>query len=86
VPGGIVPGGIVQGGQANGSAGCVNGNAPSSVGDAGATENQICGVAIPIVGATTGQVANAIGPTIVGSTVVAPITVSPGPVAVNSLP
>ena len=82
----VVPGGIVQGGQANGSSGCVNGNAPSSVGDAGATENQVCGVAIPIVGASAGQIATAIGPTIVGSTVVAPITVSPGPVSVNSLP
>jgi hypothetical protein len=82
----VVPGGIVQGGQANGSSVCVDANAPSGVGDAGATVNQICGVAITAVGASTGQLATAIGPMIVGSTVVAPITVSPGPVAVTSLP
>ena len=82
----VVPGDIVQGGQANGSSVCVDGNAPSSVGDAGATENQICGVAIPIVGATAGQIAKAVGPTVAGSTVAGPITVSPGPVAVNWLP
>jgi hypothetical protein len=82
----VVPGGVVQGGQANGPSGCVDANAPSGVGDAGATVNQICGVAVVFVGPTTGQLATAIGPTIIGSTIVAPITVSPGPVAVTSLP
>jgi hypothetical protein len=81
-----VPGGVAQGGQSNGSSVCVDSNAPSGVGDAGATVNQICGVAVPVVGATIGQVATAIGPTIVGSTVLSPITVSPGPVAVTSVP
>jgi hypothetical protein len=81
-----VPGGVVQGGQANGSSVCVDSNAPSGVGDAGATVNQVCGVALPIVGTSIGQVATASGPTIIGSTVAGPITVSPGPVAVNSLP
>jgi hypothetical protein len=82
----VVPGGVAQGGQANGPSGCVDANAPSGVGDAGATVNQICGVAAAFVGPSTGQVAAAIGPTIIGSTIVAPITVSPGPVAVSSLP
>jgi hypothetical protein len=81
-----LPGGIGQGGQANAPAGCVGANAPSGVGDAGAASNQICGAVLAFVGPTTGQIATAIGPTIIGSTILAPITVSPGPVAVNSLP
>ena len=82
----VPPGGVAQGGQANGPSGCVDANAPSGVGDAGATVNQICGAALVFVGPSTGQLASAIGPTIIGSTIVAPITVSPGPVAVTSLP
>jgi hypothetical protein len=82
----IVPGGLVQGGQANGPSGCVDANSPDGVGDAGATVNQICGVALVFVGPNIGQVATAIGPTIIGSAVVAPITVSLAPVAVSSLP
>jgi hypothetical protein len=81
-----VPGGVAQGGQANGPSGCVDANAPSGVGDAGATVNQICGAGLVFVGTSIGQVAAATGPTIIGSTVLAPITVSPGPVAVSSLP
>jgi hypothetical protein len=82
----VVPGGVAQGGQANGPSGCVDANAPSGVGDAGATVNQICGVALAFVGPSIGQVATAIGPTIIGSTVLAPVTVSSGAVAVSSLP
>jgi hypothetical protein len=78
--------GVVQGGQANGPSGCVDANAPSGVGDAGATVNQLCGLVLAFVGPSTGQVATAIGPTIIGSTVLAPITVTPGPVAVSWLP
>jgi hypothetical protein len=81
-----VPGGIAQGGQAIAPAGCVGPNGPSGVGDAGATFNQVCGAALVFVGPSIGQMATAIGPTIIGSTVAAPITVSPGPVAVTSWP
>jgi hypothetical protein len=81
-----VPGGVVQGGQANGPSGCVDANAPSGVGDAGATVNQICGADVVFVGPSFGQMATATGPTIIGSAIVAPITVSPGPVVVSSLP
>ena len=81
-----VPGGVAQGGQANAPALCVGANAPSGIGDAGATVNQICGATLAYVGPSVGQVATAIGPTIIGSTIAAPITVSPGPVAVSSLP
>jgi hypothetical protein len=82
----LVPGGVLQEGQANGPSGCVDANAPSGVGDAGATVNQICGVSLAFVGPSIGQMAAAIGPTIIGSAVLAPVTVSPGPVAVSSLP
>ena len=81
-----VPGGLVQGGQAVAPSGCVAPNAPAGVGDAGATENQVCGALLAFVGPSIGQVATTIGPTIIGSVVVAPVTVSSGPVAVSSLP
>jgi hypothetical protein len=81
-----VPGGLAQGGQANAPSGCVGPNAPSGIGDAGATENQVCGAVLAFVGPSIGQVATTIGPTIIGSVVVAPITVASGPVAVSSLP
>jgi hypothetical protein len=82
----VVSDGIGQGGQANAPSPCVGSNAPSGIGDAGATVNQICGAAATFVGPSTGQLATETGPTIVGSTVVAPVTVSAGPVAVSSLP
>jgi hypothetical protein len=79
-------GGVAQGGQADAPSGCVGSNAPSGVGDAGATSNQICGAVLAFVGPSTGQVATTIGPTIIGSTIAAPITVTPGPVMVSSVP
>src|SRR5258706_15776539 len=71
-PIGVPAGGLVQGGQANIPAACVGPNGPSGVGDAGATTNQVCGATLAFVGPSIGQVATAIGPTIIGSTVVAP--------------
>jgi hypothetical protein len=82
----LVPGGVVQGGQANAPAGCVGPNGPSGVGDAGATNNQVCGAAAVHISPSIGQIAAATGPAIIGSAVVAPITVSAAPVAVGSLP
>jgi hypothetical protein len=81
-----VPGGIGQGGQSNGPVGCVGPNAPSGIGDAGATFNQACGAALVFFGPSIGQVGTVIGPTIIGSTVVAPVTSSLGPVALSPLP
>jgi hypothetical protein len=81
----VVPGGVAQGGQADAPSGCLDANAPSGVGDAGAAVNQICGVVVAMVGPSTGQLSAAIGPTIIGSTVIAPVTVSSGPVAVSWL-
>jgi hypothetical protein len=85
-PIGVPGGGVAQGGQANGPSGCVDANAPSGIGDAGATVNQICGDVRGYVAPSTGQVTTATGPTVVGSTIVAPVTVSSGPVSVSSLP
>jgi hypothetical protein len=80
------PAGVAQGGQLNAPALCNGPNAPSGVGDAGATENQVCGATLAFVGPSIGQVGAAIGPTIIGSTVLAPVTVSNAPVAVGSVP
>jgi hypothetical protein len=80
------PSGVAQGGQANAPSGCVGANGPSGVGDAGATSNQICGAALVFVGPSIGQIGTAMGPTIIGSTILAPITVSLGPAAVGSQP
>jgi hypothetical protein len=81
-----LPGSVLQGGQANAPSGCVGSNAPSGVGDAGATSNQLCGVTLAFIGPSVGQVSSVVGPTIIGSTVLAPVTVSSGPVAVDSVP
>jgi hypothetical protein len=80
------PGYVAQGGQADAPSGCTGSNAPSGVGDAGATDNQLCGIVLAFVGPSIGQVSTTMGPTIIGSTVLAPVTVSAGPVAVSSLP
>ena len=74
------------GGQADGPSGCVGSNAPSGVGDAGATSNQICGAVLAFVGPSVGQVSSAMGPTIIGSTILAPVTVTSGPVVISSVP
>jgi hypothetical protein len=79
-------GGVAQGGQANAPSGCVGSNAPSGIGDAGATSNQLCGVTLAFIGPSIGQVSTVMGPTIIGSTVLAPVTVSSGPVAASSVP
>jgi hypothetical protein len=82
----LLPGGIVQGGQANAPALCQDANAPSGIGDAGATVNQVCGANLVFVGPNVGQVASTVGPTVIGSTLLAPVTVAAGPVAVSWLP
>jgi hypothetical protein len=85
IPIGVPIGGIVQGGQIGGPAPCFNGNAPVGIGASGAAENQICGVGAVYVAGNLGQQATAIGPLISGSTVVAPISIGLGPVAVGGL-
>jgi hypothetical protein len=73
-----VPNVDTAGGQA-GSFGCGL-NTPAGVGFAGSTTSQSCGSVLSFVGPAIGQVATVIGPTIIGATVVAPVTVSAGPV------
>jgi hypothetical protein len=67
------------GGQA-GSYGCGS-NTPAGNGPAGGTINQACGGVLTFIGPSVGQISSVIGPTIIGSTVLAPVTVSAGPVA-----
>jgi hypothetical protein len=74
-----LPGSYAAGGQ-TGSYGCGS-NAPAGVGPAGGTVVQSCGTVLSFIGPSTGQIASVVGPTIIGSTVLAPVTVSAGPVA-----
>jgi hypothetical protein len=66
------------GGQGGGF-GCAE-NFPTGVGPAGGTTNQACGPGLTFIGPSVGQVASVVGPTIIGSTVLAPINTSAGPV------
>jgi hypothetical protein len=80
IPVGPPIGGIVQGGQVAGPAPCAGGSMASGIGDVGAAVNQICGVVAVDAASSVGQEATATGPTIVGTTVAAPVNVSPGPI------
>jgi hypothetical protein len=55
-------------------------NAPAGVGTAGGTTGESCGAVLSFVGPAIGQVATVIGPTIIGGVVLAPISVSAGPI------
>ena len=66
------------GGQAAGP-GC-DSNAPAGVGYTGGTISQSCFSVLSFTGPAVGEVSTNIGPTIIGATVLAPITVSAGPV------
>ncbi|WP_028057637.1 hypothetical protein [Candidatus Solirubrobacter pratensis] len=62
--------------------GCIGNNPRAVNGGPGSPGISVCGgVTLAFVGPTVGQVASAIGPTIIGAPVIlAPITVSNGPV------
>jgi hypothetical protein len=63
-----------------GSYGCAV-NTPAGVGTAGGTTNEVCGSGgLIFIGPSIGQISTVVGPTIIGSTVLAPVTVSSGPV------
>ena len=74
-----VPGvGVPDGGL---GPGCPTAFGPPGLGDVGTIGHQICGgVVIAFVGPEVGQVSTVMGPTIIGSAVNAPVTVSAGPV------
>jgi hypothetical protein len=65
-----------------GTAGCLGSNRAGQVGGAGGAEQVVCGgITFAFVGPAIGQIASAIGPTIIGNpVVVAPITVANGSV------
>jgi hypothetical protein len=72
----------VMPGSGVGTAGCLGTNRPSQVGGPGGVGQAVCGgVTIAFIGPQVGQIASAIGPTIIGSPVIlAPITVANGSV------
>ncbi|MCW3048691.1 MAG: hypothetical protein JWO74_2975 [Solirubrobacterales bacterium] len=82
----IVPpasGNNVQPGSGIGSAGCSGANEPAQVGGPNGIGNGVCGgVNLSFIGPQIGQVAVAMGPTIIGAApvLVAPIVVSNGSV------
>jgi hypothetical protein len=60
-------------------------NRPDIIGAAGGVTQQTCFNVLAFVGPSIGLVNSQVGPTIIGSTILAPVTVSAGPV-VNTVP
>ncbi|HEV7639284.1 MAG TPA: hypothetical protein VGO39_00270 [Gaiellaceae bacterium] len=60
-------------------------NRPSVIGGAGSLDQQVCGNVLAFVGPSIGQINSQVGPTIIGSVINAPVTMSAGPV-VNIVP
>jgi hypothetical protein len=60
-------------------------NRPDTVGAAGGASPTVCGNVLAFVAPGVGQVNSQVGPTIIGSTVLAPVTLSGGP-AVTAFP
>jgi hypothetical protein len=78
----VLPGGGLGvsaiGGNQIGEAGCVGTNRPSFGGNSGSTSAQTCGAVLSFQGPQIGQVASAIGPTIIGSVIQMPINTTNG--------
>jgi hypothetical protein len=68
----------------NATSGCSS-NRAESIGSTGSAEPTSCFTVLSFIGPTLGQVDSQVGPTIIGSTVLAPVTVSAGDV-VNTVP
>jgi hypothetical protein len=82
-----LPGFSVIGGNEIGASGCVGTNRPSFGGNAGSTSNQTCGPVQSANGPSTGTIANVTGTSLIGATVLSPITVTAGsPVVGASIP
>jgi hypothetical protein len=60
-------------------------NRPAVIGGSGSLDQQVCGNVLAFVGPSIGQINSQVGPTIIGSVILAPVTVSAGPV-VNTVP
>jgi hypothetical protein len=92
VPGGYASGvlaassGAFNGGPNTGitNSGCGQ-NRPSVFGGTGSTEQIACGAVLAFIGPSIGQINSQVGPTIIGSVVLAPVTVAGGNV-VNIVP
>lgn len=79
----------VQPGSGIGAAGCSGVNGPAQVGGPNSFGNGVCGaVNISFIGPQIGQIASAMGPTIIGAApvILAPIAVSNGSVQQGSVP
>jgi hypothetical protein len=59
---------------------------PSVIGGTGSTEQISCGSVLSFIGPTIGLINSQVGPTIIGSVVLAPVTVSAGNAIVTSIP
>jgi hypothetical protein len=68
----------------NAVSGCGS-NRPAIVGGAGSVDQQTCGNVLAFVGPAIGQINSQVGPTIIGSVILAPVSVSAGSV-VNTVP
>jgi hypothetical protein len=75
---------LSQASGTNAVSGC-GANRPAVIGGAGSMDQQICGNVLAFVGPSIGQINSQVGPTIIGSVILAPVTVSAGPV-VNTVP
>jgi hypothetical protein len=85
-PFGFTPGGGI-GGPTTGIAPSVcPAPASASIGPAGGTTGLACGDVLAFIGPAIGQVSNVVGPTIIGATILAPVTVSSGSAAAGSVP
>jgi hypothetical protein len=61
-------------------------NRPSVFGGSGSSEQISCGSVLSFIGPSVGQINNQVGPTIIGSVVLSPVTVSAGNTIVTSAP
>lgn len=68
----------------NATSGCSS-NRAESIGSTGSAEPTACFAVLAFIGPSLGQVDSQVGPTIIGSTILAPVTVSAGNV-VNTVP
>jgi hypothetical protein len=59
---------------------------PSVFGGTGSSEQISCGSVLSFIGPSIGAINSQVGPTIIGSTVLGPVTVSAGNTIVNAIP
>jgi len=86
----IAPIGFLPGGGVASTPGCtggpVFGSVAASAGPGGEPSQNACGAILAFNGPVVGNVSSTIGPTIIGATILAPVTVSTGGPVVSSIP